>query len=59
MDEFTKSHLIAYAEAVCFDDEREEFIAYVEGLDDDDLAYYAESAGWPPALSAFRAGAVS
>lgn len=59
MDEFTKAHLIAYAEAVCFDDERDEFIAWIASLDDDDLGYYTGSAGWPPALAQFRAGAVS
>lgn len=54
MDDFTIKHLTEYADAVCFDDERDAFIAWVAALDADDLSYYTDTAGWPAAREHFQ-----
>lgn len=55
MDAFTAQHLVAYANSALFDDERDEFVAWVHALDASDLDYYTRSdgPGWPGARDAW------
>ena len=52
MDDFTRQHLATYAEHICYDDEREGFIAYVEQALDDDPRL--ADMGWPGMLKSYR-----
>jgi hypothetical protein len=52
MDDFTRNHLATYADHICFDDEREGFIAYVEEAVKDDPGL--ENMGWPGMLKMYR-----
>lgn len=61
MDEFTLRHLSEYARGgrgfggACFDDDDDDaFIAWVTAMSPDDLEYYTDRAGWPPALRHYR-----
>jgi hypothetical protein len=54
MDDFTTRHLLQWCHLNCYHDERDAFIEWMNQLEEDELEYYIDSAGWPPALSAFR-----